>query len=142
MNNKTFEIVENIIEENKELEIDMDIDIIKNYLNLICTNINLFFKDKEYKSKQKIKTVVKNYKIDKDSILEILNIQEEMLSLGLDLNYSLYFLSSNTIEEYNDTYMNFINSSNIYKLNLDKNKNVEKLKKINNISKNFLLNTF
>lgn len=139
MTDKFAKLIDNVIDTNNT-DNNIDKKTLKAYYILIYHDIECFFSGRKYEMIFDNKNIQREYKIDLYSFISLMNIQKDMLDIGIDLNYSLYVLNSNINQVFNEVYLDFVNASNIYKLNLDKEKNVQKLKEINICAKTLLLN--
>lgn len=120
----------------------VDIKTLKSYFVLLYHDIKLFFDGHTYEIVFNNKLTRRKYAIDMCSFLSIMEIQNKMLEMGLDLHYSLYLLSNKEIEVFNDAFSNFVEESDVYKLNEQKSESVYTLKLINNLAEKYLLDYF
>lgn len=108
---------------------NIDKELYKNYIKLLSVTIKTFFSTRKYLIKQGDELIEKEYELDEFGLLKLLSVQDEMLKNGVNLFYSLSTIDEN--EEYETAYDDFCDSTNIRKINLNRNISIEKLLQIN-----------
>lgn len=127
-------LINDVIKNNKIEEVNNE--IVEKYFELIDVIVDKFFLSKKYKLSND--NTLRTYNTDLYSMLSIVEIQEKMLSFGLDFNYSLYSMGGYQIDQFKEKYLEFSRIIDVYKLQLNKKENIEKLKLINNLAKQYL----
>lgn len=120
---------------SKDIKDKIILNQLDSYFNLIDSIVINFFDGKNFY----LDDALRVYKSDLYSLLSIINIQEYMLDLGLDINYSLYSMGGKEIKNFSNEYLKFSRLIDVYKLQVDKQDNVDKLKKINNLAKKYTI---
>lgn len=126
-----------IIDEiSKDIKDKIILNQLDSYFDLIDSVIINFFDGKNFYLDDSLRV----YKSDLYSFLSIINIQEYMLNLGLDINYSLYSMGGKEIDNFSNKYLRFSRLIDVYKLQVDKQDSIDKLKNINNFAKKYTMN--
>lgn len=126
-----------IIDEiSKNIKDKIILNQLESYFDLIDSIVINFFDGKNFYLDDSLRV----YKSDLYSFLSIINIQEYMLDLGLDINYSLYSMGGKEIKNFSNKYLKFSRLIDVYKLQVDKQDNIDKLKNINNFAKKYTMN--
>lgn len=121
---------------SKDIKDKIILNQLDSYFDLIDSVVINFFDGKNFYLDDSLRV----YKSDLYSFLSIINIQEYMLNLGLDINYSLYSMGGKEIKNFSNEYLRFSRLIDVYKLQVDKQDNVDKLKNINNFAKKYTTN--
>lgn len=116
---------------------NIDKELYKNYIKLLSITIKIFFSTRKYLIKQGDELIEKEYELDEFGLLKLLSVQDEMLKNGVNLFYSLSTIDEN--EEYETAYDDFCDSTNIYKINLNRSISIEKLLKINDNLRTYII---
>lgn len=121
---------------SKDIKDKIILNQLDSYFDLIDSVIINFFDGKNFYLDDSLRV----YKSDLYSFLSIINIQEYMLNLGLDINYSLYSMGGKEIDNFSNKYLRFSRLIDVYKLQVDKQDSIDKLKNINNFAKKYTMN--
>ena len=121
---------------SKDIKDKIILNQLDSYFDLIDSVIINFFDGKNFY----LDDLLRVYKSDLYSFLSIINIQEYMLNLGLDINYSLYSMGGKEIDNFSNKYLRFSRLIDVYKLQVDKQDSIDKLKNINNFAKKYTMN--
>lgn len=121
---------------SKDIKDKIILNQLDSYFDLIDSVVINFFDGKNFYLDDSLRV----YKSDLYSFLSIINIQEYMLNLGLDINYSLYSMGGKEIKNFSNEYLRFSRLIDVYKLQVDKQDNIDKLKNINNFAKKYTTN--
>lgn len=116
---------------------NIDKELYKNYIKLLSVTIKTFFSTRKYLIKQGDKLIEKEYELDEFGLLKLLSVQDEMLKNGVNLFYSLSTIDEN--EEYETAYDDFCDSTNVHKINLNRNVSIEKLLQINDNLRTYII---